>query len=213
MQPSVKGVTYFDQATECLERSDLAHLQLDRVRALLRAILPSNRFYQARLGGVGLEAAADIQSFADFRRLPFTRKAELAADQQAHPPYGTNLTYPLERYVRLHQTSGTAGGVPIRCLDTPQDWTWWMRLWGHVYRGAGVGEGDRVFCAFSFGPFIGFWSAFDCAPTVGAMAISGGGQQSLQRLATMLELGATVLLCTPTYALRLAEVAREHGLD
>lgn len=209
----VKGVTYFDQGTECMERADLARLQLDKARAMLRGILPANGFYQAKLRDVGLESALDLACLDDFRRLPFTRKAEIAADQRAQPPFGTNLTYPIERYVRVHQTSGTTGGVPIRCPDTAQDWVWWHRLWGHVYRGAGVGPGDRVFFAFSFGPFIGFWSAFDSASVVGAMAISGGGQQSLQRLTTLLELGATVLMCTPTYALRLAEVAREEGLD
>ncbi len=142
-----------------------------------------------------------------------TTKAELVADQAAEPPFGTNLTYPLERYVKLHQTSGTSGGVPLRWLDTEESWDWWARLWGHVYRGAGVGPGDRIFFAFSFGPFIGFWAAWEGARKVGALTLPGGGQQSVQRLATIRELGATVLLCTPTYALRLAEVAAEQGID
>ena len=67
------------------------------------------------------------------RRSPTTRRS--------CPPYGTNLTYPLERYVKLHQTSGTTGKAPIRVLDTEESWDWWARCWGHVYRGAGVGAG------------------------------------------------------------------------
>ena len=145
--------------------------------------------------------------------MPFTLKSELADDQAAAPPFGTNLTYPIERYTKLHQTSGTSGKAPIRWLDTPASWEWWARCWGYVYRAADVGEGDRVFFGFGFGPFIGFWSAFEGARTVGAMTIPGGGMQTDQRLHTLLESGATAVCCTPTYALRLAEVAAELGLD
>jgi phenylacetate-CoA ligase len=82
-----------------------------------------------------------------------------------------------------------------------------------VYGGAGVGPGDRIFFAFSFGPFIGFWAAYEGARTIGALAIPGGGMQTEQRLHALLETDATVLCCTPTYALRLAEVAAESGVD
>ena len=82
-----------------------------------------------------------------------------------------------------------------------------------MYRAAGVGAGDRVFLAFSFGPFIGFWSAFGGAERLGALCISGGAMTSEQRLRSMLDVGATVLLSTPTYALRLADVANQVGID
>jgi phenylacetate-CoA ligase len=82
-----------------------------------------------------------------------------------------------------------------------------------VYQAAGVTAEDRVFLAFSFGPFIGFWSAFVGAERVGALCISGGAMTSEQRVRNMLDLGATVLLCTPTYALRLADVASEIGVN
>jgi phenylacetate-CoA ligase len=88
-----------------------------------------------------------------------------------------------------------------------------MKQWAHVYAGAGVKRGDQVFIAFSFGPFVGFWSAFEAAHAIGCMAITGGGQTSEQRLALMRETRPTVLVCTPTYALRLAEVARQLGID
>ena len=119
--------------------------------------------------------------------MPFTTKAEIAEDQVLNPPYGTDLTYPLATYTRLHQTSGTTGKAPIRVLDTDQSWDWWARCWGHVYRGAGVGPGDRVFFAFSFGPFIGFWAAYEGTRKVGAMAVPGGGMQTDQRLQFMLD--------------------------
>ena len=112
----------------------------------------------------------------------------------------------------MHQTSGTAG-IPLRVVDTPESWEWWGQCWRLVLRGAGVTGSDRVFLPFSFGPFIGFWAAVEGARQLGAMMIPGGGWGSLERLHMMRDLGATVICCTPTYALRLAEVAREHKFD
>ena len=186
--------------------TELREAQLARLREWLPGVLRSNPFWRARLH--------DVRGWDDFERLPLTTKAEVLADQAAHPPFGTNLTYPLDRYVRLHQTSGSSGDHPLRWLDTEESWSWWLRIWAdHVYRAAGVGAGDRVFFAFSFGPFIGFWTAFGGAERLGALAISGGGMTSEQRVRTMIDLRSTVLLSTPTYALRLAEVAQGLGLD
>jgi 4-diphosphocytidyl-2C-methyl-D-erythritol kinase len=105
-------------------------------------------------------------------------------------------------------------GLPLEDADTQEDWEeHWGRCWGHVLKGAGVGPGDRVLVAFSFVPFIGFWATLPVLRKVGVMFIPGGGTDSLQRLFLIQESQATVLCCTPTYALRLAEVAREHGID
>jgi phenylacetate-CoA ligase len=180
--------------------------QLTRLWDGLPQVLAGNAFYRERI--------QSVHGWDDFDRLPFTTKSELVLDQAANPPFGTNLTYPLERYVRLHQTSGSSGGSPMRWLDTAESWDWWTGIWArHVYGGAGVGPADRVFLAFSFGPFIGFWSAFGGAERLGAMAIPGGAMTTGQRLQTIVELGATVLCCTPTYALRMAEAAQELGID
>ncbi|PYN13417.1 MAG: phenylacetate--CoA ligase [Candidatus Rokuibacteriota bacterium] len=116
------------------------------------------------------------------------------------------------RYVRVHQTSGTRG-APIRWLDTQESWEWWARCWGFVLRGAGVGPADRVFFPFSFSLFIGFWAGFEGARALGALAIPGGGQDSPTRLAWIETLGATVLVCTPSYALHLLEIARARSID
>jgi len=169
--------------------------------AEMRTVLAErNRFYAGRL---------QQQHFED---IPFTTKQELVDDQAKNPPFGTNLTFPIENYTRIHQTSGTAG-KPILWLDTPDSWDWWLRCWAEVFKGAGVRHGDRVYVAFSFGPFIGFWAAFEAAQRMGLMTISGGGQSTEQRLQSILQREATVLVCTPTYALRLADAARELGLD
>ncbi|MBI2371898.1 MAG: AMP-binding protein [Deltaproteobacteria bacterium] len=202
---------FLDERLETMEREGFRVYQLRRLRRMLKVVLAQNPFYRRKLEAHGL-TPGKVTRLRDVEALPFTTKAEIAEDQLAHPPYGTNLTYPLERYVRFHQTSGSTG-KPIRWLDTAECWEWWNRCWGFVYKGVGVGPGDRLYFAFSFGPFIGFWSSFDTAPLVGALAIPGGGQDSLQRLHALIENECTVLLCTPTYALRLAQVAREHGID
>ncbi|TMD01720.1 MAG: phenylacetate--CoA ligase [Chloroflexi bacterium] len=185
---------------------ELRALQLSRLRAGLADVLRDNAFWRARL--------SDVQGWDDFERLPLTTKGELIADQTAHQPFGTNLTYPIERYVRVHQTSGSSGDRPLRWLDTAESWAWWLSIWSdHVYRAAGVGSGDRIFFAFSFGPFIGFWSAFGGAERLGALALSGAGMTTEQRVRSLLDLEATVLLSTPTYALRMADVGRDLGVD
>ncbi len=201
-----------DRERETLPRDRLRAYQWRRFRALAAEIFPANPFVRASWEAAGIRNAGDVSGWDAFERLPFTRKDEFVADQAAHPPFGTNLTYPIERYVRVHQTSGTTG-TPIRWLETQESWEWWARCWQVVFRGAGVGAADRVFFPFSFGLFIGFWAGFEGARALGALAISGGGQDSPTRLHTIEALGATVLVCTPSYALHLLEVARERGID
>jgi phenylacetate-CoA ligase len=202
----------YDRALETLPRDALRAHQWARVRAMVAEVLPGNAFWRRKWAGGGLRRPEDLAGWEDFARLPLTAKPEFAADQAAHGPFGTNLTYPFERYVRVHQTSGTTG-TPLRWLETQESWDWWARCWGFVLRGAGVTPADRVFVPFSFGLFIGFWAGFEGTRALGALAIPGGGQDSPTRLAWMEALGATALLCTPSYALHLAEVARERGID
>jgi phenylacetate-CoA ligase len=202
----------YDRTGETLDPERLRAHQWHRLRTLVDEVLGPNPFWTARWRAAGLATADDLREWKDFARLPLTTKAELVTDQSAHPPFGTNLTYPLERFVRVHQTSGTSG-APLRWLETQASWEWWARCWGFVLAGAGVRPDDRVFFPFSFGLFIGFWAGFEGARALGALAIPGGGQDSPTRLAAMESLGATVLVCTPSYALHLLQVARERGLD
>ena len=201
----------YDPGLETLPREALRAHQWERVRALVAEALAGNIFLRRKWGAAGVRSAADLETWGEFAQLPFTTKAELVADQADHPLFGTNLTYPLERYVRVHQTSGTTG-TPIRWLETQESWDWWARCWGFVLAGAGVTPADRVFVPFSFGLFIGFWAGFEGTRALGALAIPGGGQDSPTRLASMEALGVTVLICTPSYALHLVEVARERGV-
>lgn len=184
----------------------IASRQLARLNDLLATILPQNTFYARKLGMAALPITWEA-----FRRLSFTTKAELVADQTPARPLGAIATYSADRYTTYHQTSGTTGR-PLVVLDTPESWAWWAECWQYVYAAAGVTARDRIFFAFSFGPFIGFWSAHEAARRLGAMVVPGGGLDSRARLELLLRMQVTVLLCTPTYALHLAEVAREHRL-
>lgn len=193
------------------DRRQIERDQLVKLRALLAALFESNPFYSAKLRAAG--ADSNVATFEEFsQRVPFTLKHELIEDQRCHPPYGSNLTYPIERYTRFSQTSGTSG-KPMRWLDTAESWSWMLDNWDHVYHAAGVTAKDRIFFAFSFGPFLGFWTAFEAAARMGCLSIPGGGLRSAARLRTILETGATVLCCTPTYAIRLAEAAAEEKID
>ena len=192
---------------ERLDAGGLRALQRRKLAAMLAELSASNAFYRRKLEGIEFDPLND-----PLDHLPFTTRGELEADQTANPPYGTNLTYPLARYTRYCQTSGT-GGRAMRWLDTNESWNWIGRCWGKIFRAAGVGASDRLLFAFSFGPFLGFWGAFDSSVAHGFLSLPAGGMSTSARLKMIFENRVTVVLCTPTYALRIAEVARQEGLD
>lgn len=192
-------------------RLAIVNSQIVQLQTLFRAMLPHNRFYAQKFRQA--EAPDKIARLDQFTQgVPFTTKQELADDQRLNPPYGTNLTFALERYTRCHQTSGTAG-APLRWLDTPESWNWMLASWEQVLRVAGVTPADRVFFAFSFAPFLGFWLAFEAALRIGCLCLPGGGLSSTARLRAILDQGVTILCCTPTYAIRLGEIAAEEKID
>src|SRR2546427_11293869 len=116
----------------------------------MRTILAGrNRFYSARL-----------RSGVSFAELPFTTKQELVDDQAEHPPFGTNLTYPVEKYVRIHQTSGTAG-KPVLCLGTKENLEGWVRAVGQVFKGPRPRRGRPGYVACSLGAFYRSCGRFD----------------------------------------------------
>jgi phenylacetate-CoA ligase len=192
---------------EDLSGESLARWQLDRLSDLLRKILPHNRFYSAKLAGIDLP----LKTLADLDNLPFTHKDELVGSGH-HSDFAANLTYPVEQYTRFHRTSGTRGHSLV-VLDTPGDWQWWIDTWQYVLDAAEIGPEDRIFMAFSFGPFIGFWSAFDAAAARGAMVVPGGGLSTVARLEMIRSHGLTALFCTPSYALHMAQVAEENQIE
>lgn len=202
-----------DQSIEDVwqSRDLIEQIQTRRLTEMLEAIIPRNRFYATKLESAGV-SVEDVRSLEDLRKLPLTTKQELVDSQTQQPPYGANLSFPSTAYSRLHQTSGTTGR-PMRWLDTAESWDWIMECWRQIYLLAGLRRDDRLFFPFSFGPFIGFWAAFEGAARLGNFVIAGGGMTTTIRLQAMIENEATVVCCTPTYALRMAEVAAQEGID
>lgn len=198
-------------AVRALPREKLQELQLRKFNALLKAIRPSNALYAQKL-----QASPDrLESIEELAWLPTTTKDDL------QPPgvvdrYSRNRTFASREYVRYHETSGTRGR-PMAVLDTAGDWRWWVDCWQHVLDAAGLadagaGADERAVLAFSFGPFIGFWSAFDALAARGVMAIPAGGMTTRSRLELVERAGARRLLATPSYALHLAEAASAAGV-
>lgn len=190
---------------ESLDRKSLKEYQLARLNALLAKILPANPLYSGTLAGIDLP----LRSQSELEVLPYTTKDDLSASGGG---LAGNRTWPIERYVRFHQTSGTRGR-PVAVLDTADDWAWWIDCWQYVFDAARVTPRDRVLMAFSFGPFVGFWSAYEAAAARGCLMVPGGGMTSAARLELIRTSGATVVCCTPSYALHLAEVGGQRQLD
>ena len=188
-----------------LSRQAIESLQLQRLNRMLASAV-DHPLYRNRLRDVSLPLAS-LQALAAIA--PIT-KAELIAEQPGQP--GKQFALEPKCYVRMHQTSGTSG-FPMPVLDTHQDWTWWLDCWQHVLEAANVTQQDVAMMAFSFGPFIGFWTANDALVRRGAMVIPGGGLSSEARLRMILDHGCTVVCCTPTYALHLAAVAQQEQID
>ena len=177
---------------ESLTRGALEERQLQRLNALLAEILPANEFYARKFRDIALPLA----SLAQLAELPRTTKEELVLESgRGRTP--ANQTWKLEKYIRYHQTSGTHGR-PMPVYDTAADWQWWIDCWQYVLDAAETTAADRAMLAFSFGPFIGFWSAHDALVARGALVIPGGGMNSRARLDLIERTAPTILLCTPT---------------
>tara|TARA_R110000850_G_scaffold20717_37_gene61566 strand:- start:307 stop:1578 length:1272 start_codon:yes stop_codon:yes gene_type:complete len=193
------------------DRSATESAQLKKLRALIGELEKGNDFYRPRLKKAGLDGA--VASLSDFvSSMPFTTKMDLVWDREEFPPYGSNLTYPVEQYSRFCQSSGTTRS-PLPSLDTNESWSAMLDCWDQVYEAAGINTSEVVFFAFSFGPFLGFWTAFESATRRGNLSIPGGGLSSKARLQAMAAHDAGVICCTPTYALRLGELYAEHQDD
>lgn len=186
--------------------------RLGRLKLLVDALLKYNPFYRRKLIEAGILDSSILQSIEDIVKLPMTTREELMNNQLSSPPFGENHTYPLDQYIHWHKTSGT-NGKPLHWFDTKESWDWWLDCWKTVFDAAEVTSKDRAFFPFSFGPFIGFWTAWDAAGRMGILCFSGAAQNSLQRIKNIIDFGITVVCCTPTYALHLTDVAEGEEID
>jgi len=180
--------------------------QLSQLNELILRVGESNAFQRPRL------QSGPIGSLADLASIPVICKAELLRDQSAHPPLGTNLSYPVDDYTHIHLTSGTVG-EQLRVPQTDDDWRNTQAQFELVLREAGLSRSDRVALPFAFGPYLQFWAATAGVEAIGALAIPLGGMATRERLHAMIELGATAIICAPSYALALIEEAGRCGLE
>jgi phenylacetate-CoA ligase len=187
---------------DSLPRPDLERLQVERLRATARRVVERVPFYRDRFREAGI-APDDIRSVADLRRLPFTTKQDL----RDHYPFGL-FTVPLEEVARIHASSGTTGkmtvvGYTLRDIET------WAEVCGRALGFAGVKRGDVVHNAYGYGLFTGGLGVHYGAERFGVTVIPMSGGNSKRQVMVMQDFGSTVLTCTPSYALNLAEVISE----
>jgi len=186
-------------------------LLTDAFLTFWESVLPQNAFYLRKLRiGAGNVTKSWIKD--NFDSFEFTSKLELQNSQTSNPPYGDFHYLDKAQYNRFHQTSGSTG-KPLLFLDSKDGWEWLLNNWLKIFALAGIEKGDRLFFPFSFGPFLGFWTAFEAACKAGCLCFPGGGMSSESRLELIQNQKINVVFTTPSYALRLGEVARKQGIN
>ncbi|UOE21937.1 AMP-binding protein [Thermobifida halotolerans] len=190
-----------------MPRQDLAEWQWRKLRRALEHARRNSKFWSERL-------PEDVESLQDyFDRVPLLHKSDLVAAQQVAPPYGTLPSTDPALGMCFYQTSGTSGNPPIRIFDTARDRAWTVDMWCTALYGAGVRPHHRGMVAFGYGLFMGFWGMHYAMERLGCTVVPAGSMDSRARIRLIVDQGIEVLGCTPTYAMRLIETAREMGVD
>src|SRR5882724_2097149 len=202
---------YLEPEIERRSRAAMTRWQAARLREQVRHAAAHSPFYREKFRAAGVKPA-HIKSLGDLRHLPFTTKDELKENQATRPPWGDVLAVPLADVLRVHLTSATTGR-PLAFLDTAEDWHGFYHSYARSLYAYGVRKTDMVMAAFSYGPWIGYWSGFYAAQDLGCLVYPVGGFSTEQRLDALLTYPITVLGCTPSYALFLAEAAANKGID
>lgn len=203
---------YWNPKNETLPRADLQALQLLKLRRMCEWAYTHSPFHKRRFDEAGFQLS-QLKTLADIQLIPFmTREAWMDSQMEA-PMFGNLLATEQTHAIRYHLTSGTSGRTPLRVLDSMKDWEWISEMWSYGLWGFGVRPEDRVYFAFGYGSFIGFWGAHYSCEKLGALVIPGGAQTTSARIKQIVEMDATVVCSTPTYALHLWQKAREMGID
>ncbi|MDO9536366.1 MAG: phenylacetate--CoA ligase family protein [Bacillota bacterium] len=203
---------YWNSKTELMSRENLEALQLKKLKVLVRWAYNNSPLWKRKLDEVAFKPDG-ITSLEDIKKIPFLTRKELSQSQSDNPLFGDAMAVTAEQSVRYHQTSGTSGSGPLRILDGWKDWEWGSEMWCYGMYAFGVRETDICLVASGYGNFIGFWLAHYACERLGALTLPTGGMTSQDRINKIMEMGVTVLVSTPTYAIRLAQVANEMGVD
>ena len=194
----------WDKTHECLSRTALDRLQLDRLQSTVQRVYESVPFYGRKLDEAGI-APADIRSLRDVQRLPFTVKD----DMRVNYPYGLFAT-PMKEIVRIHSSSGTTG-KPTVVGYTRNDLDTWTELCARFISAAGVGSDDIAQVAFGYGLFTGGFGLHYGLERVGAAVIPASAGNTERHVMLLSDFGSTALICTPSYAIHLAEAVHAAG--
>jgi phenylacetate-CoA ligase len=197
---------YFNEEFETLPRPALEALQLKRLQTVVERVCANVPFYTESFDKAGVKSA-DVRSLDDLQRLPFTTKQDM---RDAYP-YGL-FAAPLEEIVRIHASSGTTG-KPTVVGYTHKDIDTWSELMARSFVAAGAHRGDIIHNAYGYGLFTGGLGAHYGAERLGASVIPISGGNTKRQIMIMQDFGSTVLTCTPSYSLFMAEEARAEGVD
>lgn len=210
--PTANHSAYWNPKTETLPKDQLRALQLHKLQRLVERAFHQSPYHRRLYEKAGVHPDR-IRSLDDLRRLPFMTREDWMANQAEKPLYGDLITRPPADAIRYHLTSGTSGRQPLRVLDGRKDWSWIADMWCYGFWGFGIRPSDTVFFAFSYGAFIGFWGAHYCCEKMGCLTLASGNMTTEQRVKQIVEMGATVVCATPTYALRMGQTAEKMGID
>jgi phenylacetate-CoA ligase len=212
VSPAPNWPPYWNPKNETLARGELRQLQLIKLQRTVARAYEQSPFHR-RLYDQAKVKPSDIKTLDDLRRLPFMTREDWMACQAEKPMFGDLITRPQSEAIRYHLTSGTSGRQPLRVLDSRKDWAWIGESWCYGFWGFGVRPTDTVFFAFSYGSFIGFWGAHYCCEKMGCLVLPSGNMTTEARVKQLVEMGATTVCATPTYALRMAQEAQAMGID
>jgi phenylacetate-CoA ligase len=196
----------WNKEVETMPRPQLEKLQLERLKKVVAYATETVPFYRELYGEAGVPAN-DIQSLADIARLPFIVKQDL----RDHYPYGM-FAVPVEALRQIHATSGTTGKMTVTGY-TASDMGVWAETMARVYAAAGATADDVIHNAYGYGLFTGGLGFHIGAYEIGATVIPVSGGLTKRQIEIMQDMGSTVLTCTPSYALVIAEEAAAMGVD
>ncbi len=197
---------FWNPTYECMSRGEMTEVQTQRLISTVKRVYHNVPFYRDKLQKAGIEPG-DINSLDDLKRLPFTYKQDLRDNY----PYGM-FAVPLSEIVRIHASSGTTGKSTVVGY-TRRDIDIWSEVMARTLVCAGADKNSFIQVAYGYGLFTGGLGAHYGAERIGASVIPISGGNTKRQLQIMKDFGTTILACTPSYALYLAEELREAGID